>query len=130
VRKPTIEQPEPFLPVAVFEALDEIAHGLRIARHGPRPVVDWGRGNRRGRQAWFAGVVRQRHAEPRAQGRGDEIDFGEAVAAKKPMAANARTARDTHRRQQKIGHRAEARAPRPPAPRLCLTQDHESHDTA
>ena len=45
-RQPSGEQAQALLPVAIFEALDQIAHGLRIACHGPRPVIGWRRGNR------------------------------------------------------------------------------------
>jgi hypothetical protein len=69
------------MAIPIFEALDQVAHGRGIARRGPRPVVDWRIGDCPGRKARFAGIEREWDAEPHAERRGDEIDFGPAVAA-------------------------------------------------
>jgi hypothetical protein len=46
-RQPATEEWEALVAVAIFEALDQIAHGCGIARNGSRPIVDWGLGDRR-----------------------------------------------------------------------------------
>jgi hypothetical protein len=54
------------------------------------------------RQHDFAGVVGERHPEPRADGRSDEVEPGPAGAAEDPMGEGLLAAGDADRRQQEI----------------------------
>jgi len=65
-RHPPPEQGYAFMPIPIFESLDQLAHGRRIARGGPPSVVDWGFGHGRCGKARLAGIIRQRQAEFRA----------------------------------------------------------------
>jgi hypothetical protein len=55
--EPAGEQGQSLMPIAIFEALDKLAHGVRIARRCPRAVVDWRRGDCRRRQQRLARLV-------------------------------------------------------------------------
>lgn len=89
-----------FVPIPIFEALHELAHGLRIARHGPRPVVDWRPRDGGSREQGLSGVVWQRHAEAGADRRRDEIDLGEAGAASPWFPTRVRQATQTGGRRR------------------------------
>ena len=71
------------MPVPVIEAMDQIAHGRRIARHGPRTVVDWG----------AAMAAAERHGSPTSEGNGTPRR-AQKVAAMKWMPEK----HDPHRR--------------------------------
>ena len=73
-------------------------------RRCPRAVVNWGRGDGRRRERLLARLERKRNPEPLAERRRDEIDLGEAGPAEKPVAADARTARDADGRQKEVGN--------------------------
>jgi len=62
--QPKPEQWKTFVPIPIFEALDQLAHGRRIARRSARPVVNWKLGDGSRREQGLAGIVWQRHAEP------------------------------------------------------------------
>jgi hypothetical protein len=64
MKSASAKQQRTLVPIAVSEALDKLAHGRGIARHGPRPVVDWGLGDSGGGEQQRADVVKQRHAKP------------------------------------------------------------------
>jgi hypothetical protein len=80
------------MAVAIFEALDKLAHGLRIMRRSPRTVVNWGRGDGSGRERLRARLERKRNPKALAERSRDEIDLGEAGAAEKPVALDAEAA--------------------------------------
>ncbi len=108
--QPAAEEWQTFVPIPVFEALDQLAHGRGIARDGARPVVQWGLGDGGGGEKRRAGIVRKRHAEPVAHGWRNEVDLGKAGAADEPVLADARPADDADRRQKKVCERCEDRA--------------------
>ncbi len=102
--EPAREQGEALVPVTIFEALDKLAHGVRIMRRCSRAVVNWGRGDGSCREPLLARLERKRNPEPLAERRRDEIDLGETGPAEKPVAADARAARDADGRQKEVGN--------------------------
>jgi len=106
------------VPIPIFEALDQLAHGRRIARRSAGRVVNWRLGDGSRREQGLAGIVWQRHAEPRADRRRNEVNLGKTRATQEAVAADARAAGNADRRQEQIGDLAEQR-PHWPAPSCC-----------
>ena len=108
--QPAAEQRQTLMPIAIFEALDQAR--AWSTNSAPRPAPGRRLGAWRSpppKAAALADVIGQRHAEPVAKRRRDEIDLGEAGAADQPVPADARPADDADRRQQQIGQRREER---------------------
>ena len=86
------------MPIHIFEALDQIAHGRGKPGSGARPVVDWlRRWPRRKGSARRFGKAAAGRALSRAEGRRT------ALAAEEPVGADAVAAGDADRRKQEIG---------------------------
>ena len=100
------ERPAKLEPVAVFEAVDELAGDVVIARRGAGPLEHRRIGDRGRRQQGHAEIDRERRAEALAIGPLDELDVRPAAGAERVRLAGCPAAADAGRRIDDAEHRA------------------------